>query len=463
MRPLHFLAFFLLLFSILRAQTALNKSSQAGLVFIYHNDSIKRLDFQTGTISFLSQNEWSTCGTLPELPDLFREHAHPQPTVIQTLDTTLISFSGSGVVYIVKKNGSVERHDRTYFSGYNFGALKYFNGSTLWSLGGYGLWRVTDHALHYDPELREWERQIMSPNIIEGFGDGFYSVLAPNKLRMVVSSRVEFNGLEVVNSVYDVDLVEHTYRYVGSPRLNLDLFNNQDQLGFSAANNAWNIVFEGNKTLLANLAENKLYQTKINATQSRPFDGMCGILVHPRGILLIETASTATNQHVKIVRTTMDNLVQQPDNVDLGAIYEPTWIAQIRSNIKLILSIILSVGGLAALIVRYQRGRPVSEQTYAHALSSSQRIVFKHLMLLPPDQSITTNELNQLLSLEDKTWDNQRKIRSTVLQELEEKGMQYLGVPSFIERISSDEDRRIRRYRIKPELRDDLTSVLKYV
>jgi hypothetical protein len=84
-------------------------------------------------------------------------------------------------------------------------------------------------------------------------------------------------------------------------------------------------------------------------------------------------------------------------------------------------------------------------------------------MLLPPDQSITTNELNQLLSLEDKTWDNQRKIRSTVLQELEEKGMQYLGVPSFIERISSDEDRRIRRYRIKPELRDDLTSVLKYV
>lgn len=84
-------------------------------------------------------------------------------------------------------------------------------------------------------------------------------------------------------------------------------------------------------------------------------------------------------------------------------------------------------------------------------------------MLLPPDQSITTNELNQLLSLEDKTWDNQRKIRSTVLQELEEKGMQYLGVPSFIERISSEEDRRIRRYRIKPELRDDLTSVLKYV
>jgi DNA-binding MarR family transcriptional regulator len=50
-----------------------------------------------------------------------------------------------------------------------------------------------------------------------------------------------------------------------------------------------------------------------------------------------------------------------------------------------------------------------------------------------------------------------------VLQEIEEKGLQFLGVPSFIERISSEDDRRIRRYRIKPELRDDLTSVLKYV
>lgn len=67
------------------------------------------------------------------------------------------------------------------------------------------------------------------------------------------------------------------------------------------------------------------------------------------------------------------------------------------------------------------------------------------------------------MGIEDKTWDNQRKIRSTVLQELEEKGMQYLGVPSFIERVASEEDRRIRRYRINPQLRDDLIPILKHV
>jgi DNA-binding MarR family transcriptional regulator len=76
---------------------------------------------------------------------------------------------------------------------------------------------------------------------------------------------------------------------------------------------------------------------------------------------------------------------------------------------------------------------------------------------------VTPDELNQILGIEDKTWDNQRKIRSTVLQEIEEKGMELLGVPSFIERVASEEDRRIRRYRIKLELREDLLPILKYV
>jgi hypothetical protein len=91
------------------------------------------------------------------------------------------------------------------------------------------------------------------------------------------------------------------------------------------------------------------------------------------------------------------------------------------------------------------------------------RIALRHLLLQSADSLVTPDELNQILGIEDKTWDNQRKIRSTVLQEIEEKGMRFLGVPSFIERVACEEDRRIRRYRIKLELRDDLLPILKYV
>jgi len=453
----------LLFCSSLWAQSSLNKSNRAGIAYLYHNDSIKQLDFELGLLSCLDDNRWVTYDSLPEMPEIFRQHAHPQPSVLQTRDTTLISFSGSGVLYFMRRNGQVERHDRTYFSGYNFGALKHFDGQRLWSLGGYGLWRVTDHALYYDAELREWERHLMTPNIIEGFGDGFYTLLEPGQLRMVVSSRTEFNGTDVTYSIFDVNLAEGTYRYVGAPRINLDLFNNQDQLGFSAWNGSWNLIFEGNRVLLGNLAENRLVQTRISNTQARPFDGLSGIIVHPDGVLIIETASTATNNHVKIIRTSVDAILSDPENVEVGPIYEPNWMHQIRSNVKLIVALLLGLGGLTGLILRYQRGRPVAERLFAQALTTPQKMLFKHLMLLTPDQSITTLELNQILGIDDKSWDNQRKIRSNVLQELEEKGMEFLGVPSFIERISNEDDRRIRRYRIKAELRDDLTSVLKYV
>jgi len=453
----------LLFFSNLWAQSSLNKSNKYGIAFLYHNDSIKRLDFQTGTIACLDESRWVDYGSLPRLPEIFRQHAHPQPSIIQTRDTTIIAFSGSGVVYFMRKNGVVERHDRTYFSGYNFGALKYFDGNRLWSLGGYGLWRVTDLAVYYDTELREWERQQMSPHIVEGYGDGFYTVLDSGLIRAVVSSRTEFNGAEVTNAVYDIDLVNQTYTHLGTPTVELNIFNNQDHLGYASWNGKWTLVFEGSSVLLANLQENELYTTRILNTQARPYDGMGGILAYPDGLLIIETASTATNDHVKIIRTSIDELLARQDTQLAGPLFEPNWVSILRDNYRLIGIFSLSAVGLTVIIIRYRKRRPQAERAFAEALTPSQKILFKHLMLLAPNHSISTLELNQLLDIDDKAWDNQRKIRSTVLQELEEKGMEFLGVPSFIERISNEDDRRIRRYRIKAELRDDLTSVLKYV
>jgi hypothetical protein len=458
-----FLLVILFTYGFAEGQSSLNKSSQQGVVFLYHNDSLKRLDFQTGLMASLWDHQWAVYDSLPVLPDLFRMHAHPQPSVLQTRDTTIISFSGSGVVYTLKRNGSVERLDRTYFSGYNFGALKYFDGTRLWSLGGYGLWKVSDHALYYDSELREWERQIMTPKLPEGYGDGFYSEIAPKKLRMLVSSRHEFDGAQLNLSVLDVDLQNHTYRHVGTPIVHLNLFENQNQQGFSVFNGGWNLVFEGNRMLLAHLLRNELFETTLPNVVARPFDGLSGILVHPDGILIIETASTATNNHVKITNTTIEALIGRPDNRPLGPLYEQPFLHQIKANFKLLGTLLVALGGLGALIIRYRRGRPIAELAFARALTPSQRLLFKHLMLLPEGQFISTHEMNQILSIEDKSWDNQRKIRSTLLQELEEKAMNVLGVPSFIERVASDEDRRIRRFRVKPELRDDLISVLKYV
>ena len=124
---------------------------------------------------------------------------------------------------------------------------------------------------------------------------------------------------------------------------------------------------------------------------------------------------------------------------------------------------LLLVAGLIYLVLRYRQSIPKQELDYAKALSPIAKIALKYFLVQPAESLITSEELNQILGIQDKAWDNQRKIRSTILNEIEEKGMHFLGVPSFIERITDQEDRRIRRYRLKPELREDLAPILKYV
>jgi hypothetical protein len=124
---------------------------------------------------------------------------------------------------------------------------------------------------------------------------------------------------------------------------------------------------------------------------------------------------------------------------------------------------LLLVAGLIYLVLRYRQSIPKRELDYAKALSPLAKIALKHLLVQPAGGLVNSEELNQILGIQDKAWDNQRKIRSTILTEIDEKGMHFLGVPSFIERVNDLEDRRIRRYRLKPELREDLAPILKYV
>ena len=462
MKILHASAFYLLLTTTLNGQYVRNTGSEDGKAYVYHNDSIKCLDFHAGSLLVLRNSAWVPYGSIEVPEEPMRSHQHPMPVVHQTPDTVLITFPGSGTVYSMSQNGHVRRHDRTYYTGYNYGACQIFEHDTLFSLGGVGFWRVTDLAIYYDPELREWERKLMNPPITEGYSAGFCSKLQPMLFRMIASSRKDFNGTEYTAIAFDVNLRDQTYRNVGVPVGFANGRNLSDFDGVGSAEN-WSMVTDQNQNYLVNLAENRLIQCGTSPQYAGPFTGSNGVLFHPKGVLLIETASTVTNAVVKVSHETVQSLIADRRAVDLGAAYETTTKHLFKTNILLITVLALLTLFLLFFIVQYQRNRPSAEIQFAGRLSSLARISLRHLLLQSPDSLVTPDELNQILGIEDKTWDNQRKIRSTVLQELEEKGMQYLGVPSFIERVASEEDRRIRRYRIKREFRDDLLPVLKHV
>lgn len=447
----------------LGAQTIQYTCPEIGIAYLYHNDSIKQIDFHRGQIASLHNTGWVVNDSFEVLPDPMRLLLHPSPVVTQTPDTTIIHFTGSGLVYTVRRNGSLERLDRTFYSGYNYGALRYYDGSKLWSIGGSGLWNVQDLALFYDPELREWERRAMTPSIPDGFVGGLYSPNEPGVLTSIVQDGAPSTKPEPTYSAYQTDLNKGTYTHLGvaavrskGPKLSeLSIFAQWGTKNFA--------LFEG-RIYLADLVANELQMCEaLLDVHSNPFNGTHGLLLAPDKVILIQTASTITNVNVKIEKLTYDKLIAQLKPTPLGPIYESGPLSSVRTNWKAFLLLAVSFVVLTSLILRYQRSRPSVERNFAQSLSPLARLALRHLLLQSTDSLVTPDELNQILGIEDKTWDNQRKIRSTVLQEIEEKGMELLGVPSFIERVASEEDRRIRRYRIKLELRDDLLPILKYV
>ena len=447
----------------LGAQTIQYTCPEIGIAYLYHNDSIKQIDFHRGQIASLHNTGWVVNDSFEVLPDPMRLLLHPSPVVTQTPDTTIIHFTGSGLVYAVRRNGSLERLDRTFYAGYNYGALRYYDGSKLWSLGGSGIWNVQDLALFYESELREWERRSMTPSVPDGFVGGIYSPNETGVLTSIVQDGAPSSKLEPTYSAYLIDLNNATYTRIGvaAVRSKGPKLHELNPFGQWGSTNI--ALFEG-RLYLANLLTNELQMCEaLLDVYSNPFNGTYGILLTPNKAILIQTASTVTNAHVKIERLTYDAFVAQLKPQTIGPIYESGPLSSIRTNWKAFLLLAVSFVVLTALILRYQRSRPSVERNFAQSLSPLARLALRHLLLQSTDSLVTPDELNQILGIEQKTWDNQRKIRSTVLQEIEEKGMGLLGVPSFIERVASEEDRRIRRYRIKLELRDDLLPILKYV
>lgn len=464
----HLATLLILLFgSGLSGQSIQNDSHSDGIAFLVHQRSILQIDFKLGLISRLTSTGWALADTFEPLPEPMNSLMHRRPVVNQNPDTTIISFNGSGLVYTFTRDGRLQRLDRTFFSGYNNGAIRYFDGQRLWRLGGSGFWQVHDLALYFDPELREWERMPMTPSIFGGFSGGLhsgnlYSAQNSGQLVALVQLGTNLSRSKSSRQAYKIDLINGRYEPLGEHAQNWEGPDIRE-LNTFAHYNQWNLGIHDESLYLSDLLTNSLYQTTIKGTAIIAFNGLQGLLLSPEGVYSITSASTISNSSYGIRFDTWSGFVNSAKAVKIGAIYQESWLTNVQTYWKEIASLLLLVVGLVYLVLRYRQSIPKRELDYAKALSPLAKIALKYLLVQPADGLVTSDELNQILGIHDKAWDNQRKIRSTILSEIEEKGMHFLGVPSFVERVTDQEDRRIRRYRLKPELREDLAPILKYV
>ncbi len=457
----------LLFSSRLSGQSIQNESPIDGIAFLVHRGSVLQVDFKLGQISRLNSSGWAITDSFEPLPEPMSSLMHRGPVVNQSPDTTFISFNASGLVYAFTRAGRLQRLDQTFYSGYNNGAIRYFDGERLWKLGGSGFWQVHDLALYFDPELREWERVPMAPAIVGGFSGSLFSAAAHHakdrgQLIALVRLGITLEQSTPILHAYEIDLINGRYELLGVSAQNMQGPDVRDLNAF-AHYNQWNIIVHDQSLYLSDLLANSLYRTKVKSSTVVAFNGAQGLLVSPLGVYSITSASTLSNSSYSTLFEPWSAFVDRCKPVKIGALYEESWLSSVRLYWRAIAAMLLLLAGLIYLVLRYRQAIPKQELNYAKALSPIAKIALKYFLVQPAESLVTSEELNQILGIHDKAWDNQRKIRSTILTEIEEKGMHFLGVPSFIERVTDPEDRRIRRYRLKPELREDLAPILKYV
>lgn len=80
--------------------------------------------------------------------------------LLKTKNGLFVFVNGTGRLYHLRQNDGFilpERLDSTIVFGYNFGSFPFVYHDTIYSLGGYGIWRINGQLRAYVPEAHAWD------------------------------------------------------------------------------------------------------------------------------------------------------------------------------------------------------------------------------------------------------------------------------------------------------------------
>ena len=119
-----------------------------------------RLDLKEGILwkERLSQ-KWTNEGKIVS-EGLILSDLPPNPNInCFKIDSHYVfTFPGTGQVYqfnLMKRQ--LKRLDKTYYRGFNFGAIQFVRQDTLYSLGGTGFWHSNNIETYFSFKTKEWE------------------------------------------------------------------------------------------------------------------------------------------------------------------------------------------------------------------------------------------------------------------------------------------------------------------
>lgn len=342
---------------------------------------------------------------------------------------SVITFTlhGMGNVYAYKVNTqTLERLDHSFYKGYNFSSTEFIRQDTLFSFGGYGFWHFNNTQTFFDKKHKEWflyKSKNKGPETIKGGLQGydaakdvFYSGLGFDDPRLIGGKK------ENSNTFYLFDFKTKEWVFLG--KLNGDL-----TFGDLEREMYWNgryfICWSTTEFYIIDPRANKVYGNK---TMDIAFNSSSKF--YTKGDSLIHYSSDGSTIWKYSIKKILD------DSEYMGPLYSKSSL-----NNKIITFGILLVGVLSVFLIA-QRTKKRQGIFFTEQEKTLLRAFVK-------SGSLNTHAMNDVLGTETKSLDNQRRIRSIVIKQMNEKILKTYGIKEGIKKQADADDKRLTSYRLQ--------------
>lgn len=398
--------------------------------------------------------------------------------------------NGSGQLWKLDSNLVWRRIDRTFFAGYDFQSYLVYPGLKY---GGYGIWRTNGMMFNYREKLGEWEIVGLSREIPTFGKSCFYD---SHRHVMYQSGSVQINNALKENTLYIDSLFEldmHNREWKSTGALNPEaLYFLRPNHGFQALERTdGKFLYSLTGDTCAMLDFFNKYCYVPNARARKAFKDLCSTLVN--GNLLVSTRTSIllvdTANFNVLDSLTWNELLWNPELI--WPMVKPEEKISGTSQVNTywwggFLALMLLGGGIYAFKktrskTSLQEGKLEDELPSEHVESpaddgskapglqfqieievdaillngkaigtqmNSQEVRLLHILVQKKKlgQALNTVQFNELLGIDTRSPDNQKKIRSEVVKGIN-TAFQQAGFPQeAVRRIRHAEDRRMMMY-----------------
>jgi len=356
------------------------------------------------------------------------------------------------------KTMSLERIDKTYYRGYNCESVRFIRKDTLYSSGGYGCFRTNNLLTYFQNETKEWDSFVFSNDAPKSIFKGLNGYLEKSDL-FISGLNYHYSDSENQGKVItDFGMYEYSFRTgkwnkLGTIRNTLLKKISSDTNRSFHWNGQYFVIriYEDtfNKIYIIDPLKNEIFEWK---DKKRLFDSGIPHLVkehekeHIIGDSLYSYKAVITKNPNYIAKHVFSLEQLKKEGKFVGKVYE-------SSNINYwILSGIIAT--IIASVFFYVRKSKSKKETplLSDKLDESEKMLLNVLIGHHNEQGVDTEQINTLLQINNKTIENQRKVRHDFIKALTQKLALIYGIEEPIEKIPSSIDKRIFNYKLNDNL-----------